>query len=200
MKKLSLIIALVACVTLGGVYATWSYATNPATASDPATVSHAITSAEVISKGSITATGCAITIDDANHDHVAELVCDKAVKADFAPQTTITHDPCEVTAIRLLFTININTTVLYNEKSVFSGITTPTEDTGATVLLSTTNKIEIATDAAVSTFSINLEKYIQLGDGTLALHTKAEYDAFAALLATNTALINVVVSEYVPAA
>ncbi len=76
MKKLSVLIALMLCVTIGGVYATWSY-----TASEDiydAFAEAKVTIADAVSLGSNgeykIESNLVLTVDQANDDHEAELV------------------------------------------------------------------------------------------------------------------------------
>ena len=76
MKKLSALIALFLCVTIGGVYATWTYAgTTDITdgfAEAKVTITDAVSSG---ANGTYTVTSnLVLSIDDANGDHKAELV------------------------------------------------------------------------------------------------------------------------------
>ena len=76
MKKLSTLIALMLCVTIGGVYATWSYAGTDDIADVYAESKVTITDAELTGANGIykVESNLVLTIDQANEDHEAKLV------------------------------------------------------------------------------------------------------------------------------
>ncbi len=76
MKKLSILIALLLCVTIGGVYATWSYALTDDIADAFAEAKVTIADAEFVgSNGTYKIeSNLALTVDQANDAHEAELV------------------------------------------------------------------------------------------------------------------------------
>ncbi len=99
MKKLSLLIALMLCVTIGGVYATWSYAGTNDIADAFAEAKVTITDAVLTgANGTYTIeSNLVLSVDQANDDHEAELVFGASnneaiflkvtfVPSDFAPQ------------------------------------------------------------------------------------------------------------------
>ena len=100
MKKLSLLIALMLCVTIGGVYATWSYAGTNDIADAYAEAKVTITDAVLTgANGTYTIeSNLVLHVDQKNEDHEAELVFDSNDSnpiylkvtfepSDFAPQT-----------------------------------------------------------------------------------------------------------------
>ena len=76
MKKLSVLIALMLCVTIGGVYATWTYAGTDDIADAFAEAKVTIAAAELTgANGTYTVeSNLVLTVDQANEDHEAELV------------------------------------------------------------------------------------------------------------------------------
>ena len=76
MKKLSVLIALLLCVTISGVYAAWSYAGTNDIADASAEAKVTITNVELSgANGSYKITSnLVLTVDQANDDHEAELV------------------------------------------------------------------------------------------------------------------------------
>ena len=74
MKKLSLLVALILCVTIGGVYATWNYSRYTVD-SKQATATVVITGTQSSAKGiiSIVSAPKRLIIDDTNNDLEAEL-------------------------------------------------------------------------------------------------------------------------------
>ena len=87
MKKLSLLVAIALLVTIGGVYATWSYAGNIATESHMHMSVNLATATEDTPKGSITmvVNSMDVLIDDTNHDYVAEAVFSGKMGFVFTP-------------------------------------------------------------------------------------------------------------------
>ena len=76
MKKLSLLLALMLCVTIGGVYATWSYAGTDDIADAFAEAKVTITDAELTGANGTykIESNLVLTIDQANENHEAMLV------------------------------------------------------------------------------------------------------------------------------
>ena len=89
MKKLTVIIALMLVITIGGVYATWNYAQGDVAKVDKYLDSVTKITDKVVttSKGTIAidATGLSILIDDADNNHVAELSVTGSVTVTFTP-------------------------------------------------------------------------------------------------------------------
>ena len=91
MKKLSVLIAMILCVTIGGVYATWYYsgADNVADTSEPVTI-NLEDSQTVGSHGSYTLHKTLngetfFRIDQADENHTAKLVCKGELVLGFKP-------------------------------------------------------------------------------------------------------------------
>lgn len=76
MKKLSVLIALMLCVTIGGVYATWTYAGTNDIADAYAEAKVTIADAELTGANGTykVESNLVLTVDQANDDHEAELV------------------------------------------------------------------------------------------------------------------------------
>lgn len=76
MKKLSVLIALMLCVTITGVYATWSYAGTDDIADAFAEAKVTIADAELTGANGTykIESNLVLTVDQANEDHEAELV------------------------------------------------------------------------------------------------------------------------------
>ena len=98
MKKLSILVALILCVTIGGVYAAWSYTGSTTTAVDR-TLSHGMATA--VQKGdvgifSITENNIDIKIDQmAAGDYRAKLVITGSVTVTFTPNDGAPEDVTE---------------------------------------------------------------------------------------------------------
>ena len=98
MKKLSVLIALFMCVTIGGVYATWTYA-----GTTDITDGHKeifVTIPDAVVEGTygtyLVEANFDLVIDDTNKDHIAELVFLSKDQAD--PKLKVTFTPNEATA------------------------------------------------------------------------------------------------------
>ena len=93
MKKLSILIALLLCVTIGGVYATWSYALTEDIADAFAEAKVTIADAEFVgSNGTYKIeSNLVLTVDQANDAHEAELVF--AANDSKPIQLTVTFTP-----------------------------------------------------------------------------------------------------------
>lgn len=76
MKKLSIIMALLLCLTIGGVYATWSYAGTNDIADAFAEAKATIADAELVGANGTykVESNLVLTVDQANDEHEAELV------------------------------------------------------------------------------------------------------------------------------
>lgn len=76
MKRLSILIALMVCITIGGVYATWSYALTNDIADAFAEAKVTIADAEFIGSNGVykIESNLVLTVDQANENHEAELV------------------------------------------------------------------------------------------------------------------------------
>ena len=76
MKKLSALIAMLLCVTIGGVYATWSYAGTNDIADAYAESKVTITDAELTGANGVykVESNLVLTVDQANENHEAKLV------------------------------------------------------------------------------------------------------------------------------
>ena len=73
-SKLGLISVLCLVLVIGGVFATWSYGTNKATG-DPGAMGLSLTPVAETKRGTLAVTKMpTLEIDDADNDHVAELV------------------------------------------------------------------------------------------------------------------------------
>ena len=95
MKKLSILIALLLCVTIGGVYATWSYALTEDIADAFAEAKVTIADAEFVgSNGTYKIeSNLVLTVDQANDAHEAELVF--AANDSKPIQLTVTFTPAK---------------------------------------------------------------------------------------------------------
>ena len=158
MNKLGIFAALGLCFTVGGVYATWNYATSNATND---TESEIVVLAEVEeqgSKGTIAITNnLTMTIDDTNGDYKAELVIAGSLNITYTP-----NDGAEAT-IDMECVITCPTST-YNSVAVF-----------------TLDADTLTSSGKVATWTISasdLSDVINLAD--ISLPTMADYEDFKA--------------------
>ena len=203
MKKLSMLIALMLCVTIGGVYAVWSYVGS--TDIVDAFAESKVTIADVEIEGTYgiykVESNLVLTVDQGNDNHEAKLV--------FASNNA------EELFLRVTFTPSKNAPQTIKENAVSSelyfGVTTPMQytmdsdgnysETGtATDIFKFKNagdgtlnntfawtKVAQADGTNVFTYTLNqaaLEEQIQLTQA-FKLDTKAEHDAFRTALKGN---------------
>ena len=95
MRKISLIIVLALCITIGGVYAAWTYSETTKITDGNAT--KALQMADVVNGGtsgvfSVNTENLVLTIDDTNGDHYPELVGSGTVTVTFTPGMGATND------------------------------------------------------------------------------------------------------------
>lgn len=199
MKKLSLLILLMLCITISGVYAAWTYAgTNDI--ADVYTEAK-VTIADVELQGANgtyhISSNLVLTVDQANENHEAKLV--------FASNNT------EAIFLKVTFTPAANAPKTIKENAVpteiYYTVTTPMQYK----MDAEGNYLESGTPTDIFTFSNPSDGYLnntitwtEEGDGTFSysmdenalkaaislsqtfvLDTKAEHDAFGAALAGN---------------
>ena len=103
MKKLTLLIALALCITVGGVYAAWSYAESTAVASSTIAPQVKLTATNNTTKGTITFEGTpTVAIDQADDNHNAKLDwSNPVVTVKFTPAagTTATKINVDITVV-----------------------------------------------------------------------------------------------------
>ena len=91
MKKLSLLIAMILCVTIGGVYATWTYTQNTDVADEAVNVNMNLT--DVAYSGSygtykVDTTGLSLTIDPkTGTTHTTALYATGSIVITFTPNS-----------------------------------------------------------------------------------------------------------------
>lgn len=206
MKKLSLLVALFMCLTIGGVYATWSYAgTNDI---GDAFAEAKVTIAEVQLTGANgtykVESNLVLTVDQANIDHDAKLVFasnngeEIFLKVTFTPAT---NAPQTIKDNAVATQLYFSTTTAMEYKIDGDGNYDATNGT-ATPIFKFDEKyqakdFELAEKITWTPTEIDgvdcfvfemdktaLEAAIMLNQ-TFKLDTKAEYDAFKAALAGN---------------
>lgn len=181
MKKLSTIIAMATIMTVGGVYATFNYAQNPAQAATgeiSPIISGAVTES---SKGKIEINSTfKVTIDDLGviaggaNSYYTGMKTEGTFKVSFTPNAGADADVRDngiKLNMKLSFTGN-----KYDEKNIF---VTKGLDSNNTVLLNEGNKIK--------EYEIKLTNYFDANE-EIQLSTHAEYKAYENQL-TNTKIL-----------
>lgn len=200
MKKLSTLIAIALIVTIGGVYAAWSYAQGSAASNE---ITREINMAQVntdSNKGSIAATpnNFAFLVDDAGEkDYVAELVGTGELALTFTP--AVGADASLATnGISMIATVTV--TYVGTEAPTYTGIDKAGNPiTVVPVKAATDNVIDITGNGVDGTTVITAAQIISalnFCEGKeVKLPTKASNDNFHNVLKNYT--IKIVVSEVV---
>ena len=199
MKKLSLLIALMLLVTVGGVYATWSYAGTNDIADAYAEAEVTIKNVELTEANGTykIESNLVLTVDQANEDHEAKLV--------------FGSNDGQAVYLKVTFTPSANAPKTIKDNAVpselYFGVTTPMQykmdasgnyaDDGTAVDIfkfknpsdGTLNNTFTWSKNADGTFVYELDEtalkeQIQLSQ-TFVLDIKAEHDAFRTALAGN---------------
>ena len=120
MRKLSLLVALALLVTIGGVYATWSYAGSIATESHMHMSVNLATATENTPKGTIVnvLNSMDVKIDDTNNDYEAELVFSGKMGFVFLPGKGASDDVI-ADGIPLQFLVEQETPYQYEGSDIF---------------------------------------------------------------------------------
>ena len=200
MKKLSTLIAIALIVTIGGVYAAWSYAQGSAASNE---ITREINMAQVntdSNKGSIAATpnNFAFLVDDAGEkDYVAELVGTGELALTFTP--AVGADASLATnGIKMIATVTV--TYVGTEAPTYTGV--DKEGNSLTVVpvkAADNNVIQISgngVDGATTITAAQIISALNFCEGKqVKLPTKASNDNFHNVLKNYT--IKIVVSEVV---
>lgn len=200
MKKLSAIIAMVVCLTIGGVYATWTYAGTDDIADALAEAKVTIADTELTGANGTykIESNLALVVDQKNEQHEAELV--------------FKSNNDQPIFLKITFTPSVNAPEKIKNEAVpselYFGVTTPMQykidadgnydaENGTLTDIFTfsnvsnnqldVNIIWVPESDGTFTYTLNqsqLEGMISLSQ-TFVLDTKAEHDAFRAALAGN---------------
>lgn len=181
MKRIGIVIILAIVLTIGGVYATFSYAQGDA-AQQTASISTNIAGKVVeTEKGNIILTNTfAITVDDTTNSLKTSSTTSGDTKVSFNPATGADADVQE-NGIKLKLTITISGTNAYNGTAIF---VLKSAYTAGGVALNGGNKVK-------DEITVNLADYIEVSE--ISLPTAAEYDAYKE--AFDTIKITITVSE-----
>ena len=199
MKKITALIMMSLLITIGGVYAAWTYSEGTATTSSPRdSVNIALTTAnDGGSNGTFSFSNAAeLAIDDDPDDgivHKAVLECDVSIIITFTPSATSNSD---VKAVGIPMTVTTTyTPVQYNGKDLISCVSSfksPVLTTGnTTVDAATTEADDIGIvkkeDNGTFTWTLSGSDIISLftlyKGSDLILDSRADYDTVAGLLA-----------------
>ncbi len=128
MKKLSLLIALVLLVTVGGVYATWNYAQGDVVASQGFVLPKMEAVVTEGSKGTFTVdtSGITVKVDDSATDSVTHkpvLVMDGEIVITFAPATGA-DDTVVANGVKMQAVISCTDNWLYEGQQIMTVDTT----------------------------------------------------------------------------
>lgn len=199
MKKLSVLLALMLCVTIGGVYATWTYSeTNDIY---DAEYEAKVTLEDAVSTGSAgtykVESNLVLTVDQANTDHEAKLVFSANngeeifLKVTFTPADGASEDiKKNAVPTELYFKTTVPMQYKMDAQGNYSATGTPAD------IFTFSNPSDGNFSANVVwnpeangtfTYTLNqddLEDMISLSQ-TFKLDVKAEYDAFREALAGN---------------
>lgn len=192
MKKLSVLVALLLCVTIGGVYATWSYAGTNDIADAFAEAKVTITDAELVGANGVYVvdSNLVLTVDQANEDHEAKLVFASNngdpifLKVTFTPSANAPQDVKDNGVLsELYFGTTVPMQYRMDAEGNFSKTGTPTDiftfSNVANGELDNTFEWH-AEDDGTFTYTLDeddLKDAIQLSR-TFVLDTKQEHDVF----------------------
>lgn len=183
MKKLSILVALALCVTVGGVYAAWSYAESAVATPDPVSTGIGIEEAITTTpKGEITVSNTLeLVIDDNEGTHTPGWDADVAAEGR-GGEITITYSPnanSVATTLEYSITISGNS---YGENQIFT-LTGDVIDEGEIDCPNTTDTV----------FTITYDEFIAMLPVNEAnvLPTLADYNNYSDALNDVTITISV---------
>lgn len=172
MKKLSTLIALILCITIGGVYASWSYATSNVINSQETNFSNVVT--ESYNKGAplqIKLTNSALTLSiEQNPDkqYYGKLTITGSLKID------VTIDPTAAAAYQNGVILEYSISVTYNGTQFKDFLTVDT------------NKVELSENTTWTLDADDFSSLISLGSEAVHLPTIDKYNAFKTDWSDNT--------------
>lgn len=177
MKKLSVLIALALCLTIGGVYAAWNYSQgNVQTAFGNIAVgqNHQISITEAItdnSKGTISvdATNLKFVIDDTG-SHVAGLTITGSVKVSFTPNAGADEEVA-TNGIPLKFTLSSSDEWKYGENKIFTVVTTEQTINGGNRVKDEIQIPASAFEPLITLNSVTLDEFEDYENFHTALHS-----------------------------
>ena len=180
MKKLSILITLILCITIGGVYATWYYsgAENVADVSEPITIN--LEDAQTVgSHGSyalvkeMNGAATFFRIDQADEDHNAKLVCAGTLKLVFTPNVHASPAIKEGNFDTWIYFTGNFSELTYKGASIFKAVAANSVENGIKLTWTVAENGNLECDlTALLMENVQLDSQLQLG-------TLAEYNAFA---------------------
>ncbi len=180
MKRIGIVIILALVLTIGGVYATFSYAQGEVTQQEKSITTNVAGKVVTTSKGTINLTNSfAISVDN-NGELKTTYTTSGDTKVSFTPATGADEDVVN-NGIKLKLTITISGTNAYNGTAIF---VLKEAYTSGGVLLNGGNKVK-------DEITVNLADYIEVSE--ISLPTAAAYDAYKTAFDATT--INITVSE-----
>ncbi|MBO5240823.1 MAG: hypothetical protein J6B56_05350 [Clostridia bacterium] len=101
-KRISILATVALCITVGSVYATWTYAQEAANALTDVSINKTLESESLVEKGDIelVENKLNLIVDKKSDSYQAKLICDGYIEVTFKP-----HDLASVTEINLQYEI-----------------------------------------------------------------------------------------------
>lgn len=185
MKKLSLLIAMILCVTIGGVYATWTYTQNTDVADESVNKSLNLTGVEYVgSYGTydVNVDGLTLKIDPkAGTTHTTSLIADGQIIITFTPNSVAPQTVKDsAVASTYQFTLS-NSNWLYEGENVVELKHTGTHDISWTKQDNGTFVFIISAASVVDHIALT----------EFNLDTKAKYDAYNTVLGSGAIVLTV---------
>lgn len=193
MKKLGLLIAMILCVTIGGVYATWTYTQNTDVADETVNKSLNLTGVEYVgSYGTynVNVDGLTLKIDPKpGTTHTTALVPEGEIVITFTPNSVAPQTVKDsAVASTYQFTLS-NANWIYEGNKVIELKHTGAHDITWTKQADGTFKFVITAAAVLEHISLT----------EFNLDTKAKYDAYNTVLGTGAILLTVSDGQVTPA-
>lgn len=203
MKKFTMLIALILCVTIGGVYATWTYQGGDVQQLHQHfnVYMGAVDNDEAKGVLKTVINALSIKLDDANNDYNAEAVVTGYLEFVFSPKTHASDDVRE-NGVDLTFTVEQTDPAIQYEGSNVFKITNGTAELGKGVLITTENATTLSphnTDLSehIGSFYYIIEATTlnAMISTDISLPTYEDYIAMEKILNTTQAKIGISVNE-----
>ena len=195
MRKLSLLVALILLVTVGGVYATWTYAEGTATSS------HKHMSVNIASLGNTTPVGEVVNVLN-SMDVLIDDGGNYVARADFSGKMAFVFMPgvgasSDIIAngLDLSFDVQQDTPLQYEGSNIFEIVNTQKTELGKGTKITADNKATLCPGVDLSNYvggfyvEVSAEQvasYVQINE--IVLDERAEYDKMKAALVAGGAL------------
>lgn len=184
MRKLSLLIALCTLLTVGGVYATWTYTQNTDVADEAVNMNMNLT--DVAYSGSygtykVDTTGLSMKIDPkAGTAHTTALYMSGAIVITFTPNS-VAPDEVKANGVASTFQFSLADDWKYQDQDIVTINHTEKHDITWVPQADGTFTFTISAEDLVDHFSLT----------EFQLDTKTDYDAYNAVLGTGSVVITV---------